>query len=973
MSGEQFTAAYERLNAHQREAVDTIEGPVMVIAGPGTGKTQILTLRIANILHRSDASPDAILALTFTNAGVYAMRERLLSIIGSRAHKVHIHTFHSFCNEIIQRYPEFFPRIIGGSNASDALRYRIIESILDTGSFQYIRPSGDPFYYVTGIVRSLSELKREYINPDAFEALLDTRTQDLENDPDAYHEKGRWAGKMKGAYKDAFRSLEKNKELLTVYRMYEDALAREHLFDFDDMITEVVGVLERDGDFKMMLQEEYQYILADEHQDANDSQNRILDLLADFHDQPNLFVVGDTKQAIYRFQGASKENFLRFTKRYPDARVISLEKNYRSHQTILDAAHGLIPENPLTACASHSPSMISVSQHATVSDEYAFLASHIGQRIKEGVTPGEIAVIYRKNAEAHGIARALESRGIGVVVESKQDVLTIPPVCILLAQLRLAAFLGDDAVLARALYAPFLPLSAGRAHELVISARMNREPIKSVVLREEPEVWNLFSSWSEYAHARSALDAFTAIVEESGFQTWALGQHNARELIDGVTTLFTIFKEIAQSIPRATLVQCLQYLETTETYRLAGVHVSGDTNERVRLMTAHKAKGREFDYVYIAHVLESTWSGRAKREKFKLPLFADSNEHDANEDERRLLYVALTRARKDLVLSYFTMRDDGSPQLPSVFIQEIGQWCESHPGTTMHDDTPEAFRSVSSIGPSISEREYLSSIFSHRGLSATALNNYLSCPWKYFFRNLVRLPEAMPPHLAYGRAVHKALEEFFKDMNNGGVPRVAHLISVFSSALEKEPMTQVDLDVFIEKGRVALEGYVAFYEPNWHTNVRTEYRISGVQFSDTIVLSGSLDKLEIAPDGRSVVVVDYKTTTPKSRNDIEGNTKDSSGDMKRQLVFYKLLLDRYAGDTYSFQAGEIDFIEPTDSGVYKKERFEIQDDEVKELADTIAKVGEEINTLSFWESRCEDKACEFCALGEVVRMEKGRK
>jgi len=315
---------------------------VIVIAGPGTGKTQILTLRIASILRKTDVPPDAVLALTFTEAGVSAMRKRLISIMGSPAYRVGIFTFHGFCNDVIKCFPEEFPRIIGSTNVSDIDKIVIIKELIEKTSLKLLKPYGDTFYYLDPVRKKISELKRENISPNELELRIKNNELRFKNIPDLLHEKGVYEGKMKGKYEAMRKSIEKNKELLKLYRAYENVLAERKLYDYEDMILEVIRALEKKEDFRLRLQEEYQYILADEHQDANNAQNKLLELLTSFHDDPNLFIVGDEKQAIYRFQGASLENFLYFKKKFPSAREIILEENYRSTQTILDAAHNVM-------------------------------------------------------------------------------------------------------------------------------------------------------------------------------------------------------------------------------------------------------------------------------------------------------------------------------------------------------------------------------------------------------------------------------------------------------------------------------------------------------------------------------------------------------------------------------------------------------------------------------------------------------
>src|SRR3989344_1218016 len=362
---ESFDQAYKKLNSAQREAVDIIEGPVMVIAGPGTGKTQILTLRIANILRQTDASPDSILALTFTNSGVHAMRERLVEMLGSAAYRVRLNTFHTFCNELIHDFPEEFPRIVGSHSASRVDQIRLLEEVISQSDVNLLRPYGEPFYHLFAVMSEIERLKKENLNPDDFDKFLSKLSETDE------------------------KKTQKNRELAILYRAYETALRRAKLYDFADMIMEVARTLVRDKIFLLQLQERYQYILADEHQDANQSQNQLLELLSNFHPNPNLFIVGDEKQAIFQFQGASLDNFLYFKKLYPKALLVNLEENYRSQQGILDASHSLIEKNvapeafvrvKLKSNSQHKPAAVTVHGFRTEDLEHFFIASDIKKK-----------------------------------------------------------------------------------------------------------------------------------------------------------------------------------------------------------------------------------------------------------------------------------------------------------------------------------------------------------------------------------------------------------------------------------------------------------------------------------------------------------------------------------------------------------------------------------------------------------------
>ncbi len=243
--------------------------------------------------------------------------------------------------------------------------------------------------------------------------------------------------------------------------------------------------------------------------------------------------------------------------------------------------------------------------------------------------------------------------------------------------------------------------------------------------------------------------------------------------------------------------------------------------------------------------------------------------------------------------------------------------------------------------------------------------NIPSCPWKYFYRNLVRIPQAPEKYLSYGTAVHSALQKFFDALKEEDVGK-EFLIDSFKYALSNQPIGESEYEEVLEKGEKALSGWYDTYSGTFPVNTISEFRINGVILDDNIRLTGVLDKLEFV-DGDIVNVVDYKTGKPKTRNELMGETKNASGDYYRQLVFYKLLLKYWNDGKYNMQSGIIDFIEPSENGKYHKEVFEIPDDEVKELEELITKVSEEILSLSFWDKKCEEKDCEFCRLRDMIK------
>jgi DNA helicase-2/ATP-dependent DNA helicase PcrA len=326
----EFESAYKNLNAEQKKAVDTIDGPVMLVAGPGTGKTQTLALRIANIIQKTDTPASSVLALTFTESGARAMRSRLAGLIGAEAYYAHISTFTLLYRDY-QRQSRCFTLDPSVEPLSDLEKLRLIYLLLDQTPLSHLRPIGAPRYYAKAILGAISDLKREGVDPDEFEELLTSEELFLKSD-DATELKKVELGKR-------IKNLAKNTELNLLYRQYQDSLKESDSFDFEDMINTVVDAFKTNEDLLRECQEKFLYILVDEYQDTNSAQNELLLQLSSFWgDKANIFVTGDPDQSIMRFQGASIENQLSFIKVYPGAIVITLKQNYRSSQNILDVA-----------------------------------------------------------------------------------------------------------------------------------------------------------------------------------------------------------------------------------------------------------------------------------------------------------------------------------------------------------------------------------------------------------------------------------------------------------------------------------------------------------------------------------------------------------------------------------------------------------------------------------------------------------
>lgn len=982
-----FTALYKQLNPAQRAAVDAIEGPVMVVAGPGTGKTQVLTLRIANILRLTDTAPENILALTFTESAAAGLRHRLVEIIGQRAYAVVIKTFHGFCHAVIKSYPEDFPRIIGSRHITEAEQIGLIEQLLEKVELDLLRPFGDPLLYVRPIISAINNLKREGVTVESFHQAVAREAELLAATPDKYHEKGAHKGKLKVVYQKVEKQIAKNQELAKLYEAYETELRRQQMFDYNDMIMEVLAALQANPVLLQILQEEHQYLLVDEHQDTNNAQNRVLELLANFHPNPNLFVVGDEKQAIFRFQGASLENFLYFKKLYPAATLINLVANYRSQQTILDSAESLLPSRePLQAAGQHPLAPIKLGAFPDEDTELFFVASDIKATIAAGLPAEEVAVLYRDNRDAFPLARWLTKLDVPFVIESDEDLLTQPTVRKLWWVLQAITDFGNDELLARVLHVDWFKLDPLKVYELIRGAWVAQTTLyQQLAKAEDPELKAFatkFWQWHEWALNLESLPALEQIVRDSGcLASLELENFSAlRRFYDELMSVVT-------SQPNATLADFLQHLATMQKHGLLLKKSREGTPDagRVRLMTVHRAKGLEFDQVYIIGAAHGHFGARTDRSPLKLlpralalmeSAATGEGEEVETDDERRLFYVALTRARQGVTITYAIKNLAGRDQLPSIFISEI------KPELCTHIDADTWVKQFNTEAPKLlfvgsgtdkhkgddvhnKERELVGKLFREQGFSVTALNNYLTCPWQYFYCNLLRLPEAMSKHQVYGQAVHGALHHFFQSRAQESKAGLPQLLALFKRELAGQPLRPAVRQEIWDRGVAALTGWYQANNKNWASRTLTEFKINGITLTPDVCLTGVLDKLEFLDASNKVRVVDYKTRKPMSRKEIMGETKNANGNYYRQLIFYQLLLQHYNDGKYQMQAGVIDFIEPDLKDRYVSEEFTITDQEVADLTEQIKQVADEILTLKFWNKRCDNKECQYCALRDI--------
>ena len=935
-----YESAYQKLNPTQKLAVDSIEGPVLVLAGPGTGKTQVLTVRIANILKETDTDPSSILALTYTDAAAREMKERLIGLIGQDGYYVKIGTFHALCNEIISDNPDRFARPAGMQNVTELERVNIINDILEKNTFELLKPVNAPQMYTKDIIGAISILKREGITLKKFAELVTTVTEEFTMEKE---------GLTKTARTEKETLVRKNTDLLFIYEKYQEKLKAIGRLDFEDMINWVVEAFESDPDFLQQYEENFQYILVDEYQDTNSAQNRLVFALSSFWgEKANIFCVGDANQSIFRFQGASKENLLQFRKRFPGFTQIKLTDNYRSTPTLLTSSAALISEEALVPKVKYRDVPVKTAKFNSSILEDEFICRSIKKKIKAGIPAEEIAVIVKENRDIDNLINLFKQKNIPYRLEGGTDVLKTPLVSQFLRILKVVTGLSgpvDDIDLFTVLNYPYLGLKPLAILRAARYAHRNRESLMDTLQDANPEIddeliktFGLLVSWNSRSASHTLPEMFQIIFQESGLLDYILA---LPQPIIELNRFGTLYEDTKAQAAATSGLDLFGYVFNLGVMEENGLKLPEQTlvsdAKAVTLTTAHKAKGLEWKLVYIYRFADTHWGNTSRRQMIKLPPGIineqDVSKEDKNAEERRLFYVAMTRAKQQLYIVGSTKYSSSVKMMyPSLFLSDLPSSTIKKVKTSgLEKKAAKILASLMQIpvAPTIheGEKEFLLELIKDFKLSPTALNTFLKCPYKFKLDNLYK--------------------------NNGErLESREDFIGDFEAALRKEVLTQPEYKSRLEHGRKILAGYYDEYKEEFAPSLFTEKKfgdsLSSAAVLGDIPLSGKADRVDLtSKETKEVRFIDYKTGAPKSRNEIEGNTKNSDGDYKRQLVFYTLLADLDKSFPYKVVQTVIDFIEPEKSGAFKREHFNITEEEVKDLKEVIITSMADIRDLKF--------------------------
>lgn len=956
------------LNPEQRTAVETLTGPVLVLAGPGTGKTHLLTTRIAHLLQAGiGAEPQNLLCLTFTEAGAVEMRDRLQKWIGNEAYKIKISTFHGFCESIMTDFPSYFESTRGERVVADDLQKALaFQRVVKSKKWNHFSSVWDDFAFRRNILGAVSTLKRENISPDSFRDLIPEEKNRLDNDESNFYKRktGTFqAGDFKPAKrKEIDAKVEKMYEFADFWEAYDAQLRELGYFDFDDQIMWVVKALQTQENLKLDLQEKYQWIMVDEYQDTNSAQNAIVWALSDYDDSPNVFAVGDDDQAIYRFQGASVENIFDFQKRFASRTDVTLSANYRSAQNILDAAFASIaknlervdPDKSLSAGGKNVDYSGTITK-ATFGSRYleiGFVVDQIRASLKNGVEPQEIAILVRKNAEVLEIARELPKFGIPVSAQVFQNIFDHEYVRILILMLRIFTDPTHDDEIVELLHVPFFDMDPVKLMQFSITLHKQKELSAMEFLITESETNDALKkildamvvTRKKYWHCRPEV-----VTEKLLYESGMASHLSSLEDSDTLEAWQNIrkFLEWMREQKCETLKEIIERIDLHQKLQISVRPDPLPSDRRaVNILTAHKSKGREFDVVFLPGLLDKSWGNPRSMPGVPLPHLFHAT-HDENEDERRLFFVALTRARKELSLSYSETDMAGRSKNPSIFWHEIPESCATE---LPMDETEEGLQKLlpvfleSTDVPQLleSEKDILKPVVQNFVWSATSLQSYLDCPRKFLYQNLYKFPRKPLPQMALGTALHEALEKFMraaKEVKKFGEKE--DLQMHFDRALRGQNLPREDFDKFHAHGLEILDHYYDAKKDSWTFACELEFDFGKFQPSiDGIRITGKMDKIEYLDDKKSTVrIVDYKSGKPKSIKHGER--------LWRQLVFYDLLARHSKGISWTVDSCGLDFLTRDSKGVLGVRNYTVTDEDRASVMDELKTAHESLQNFEF--------------------------
>lgn len=1034
MNTKEFEKNYKILNPEQKDAVDTLDGPVMVIAWPGTGKTQIIGMRTANIILKAQVDPSNILITTFTEAGVIAIRERLISMIWSDAYKVQVSTIHSFSQDVIKNFPEKFTVEKLDTPIDDIesmeITSEIVSEKLKKGELEYLTSYGDTLFYVRHIKSAINNLKREWITPTWLIKSIEEETKKslawLEEKRNNKRIK-----KIEKYEKEHEEKIWKLVELQAIFEIYNTTLRERHLYDFNDMINFVLERFREDEALRAHYAESYQYIMLDEYQDTNNPQNEIVDLILSYGDMNNIMVVGDDDQSIYRFQGANIENMLDFTAKYSDTKIIVLDKNYRSQQAILDASKNLIEYNserlinriPKLDKSLHAQRGFDIEKplfYMALSDidERLYIKDTIKKLLSTWTAANEIAVIVRSNREVEEFSSLLKEYEIHTTSKIDSNILDSDYIKSIVTFFKIlenpynheTGFINllrsslvdiDNMDVLKINNYLYRENYVRRGNKLkMFDILRDSAALEALEIKSPEKIAKFIERYMDAQMQFSEhnfIFAFSHFLKTCNILDYVKNSWGFYDVQD-VYTLFQVIKGWSGYKKDLSLSSVLQKLDLYERY---GYRINrqsdGSLEWGVQIVTGHSSKWLEYEHVFIPGLYTGNWDEKRMRELIKLPegiagewlqfagttdmSDAEKKKHEKErqaEEDRRLFFVALTRAKYKLYLS-FPQSISGKPKIISPFIWELWELnileSEMTKDELIVDIEREILEESSLISYSWAELEYIKIFLQNYKLSASDLNTFLVNPKDFLYRTIYRYPFEENENSIFGTMYHRTLELFYKKiLDTWEVQDYEYMEYVYLRQLEKEYLSHEERTRLKRRGVESLKGYFEHYRGGFNAPLKTEYKFSRRNiFFDGIPITWIIDKIELLGEdfsenisgwslfSQNIMITDYKTWSAKyiwevKWIDREGNTDEWYERWRywRQLMFYTLLFenDFELSSQYRLSKLELDFCEGKKWN-YKKLEVDFSDEEYEDFKKLLRETHTKMTNINFWKEYLE--------------------
>lgn len=868
----------KKLNQKQKEAVCHGEGPVLIVAGAGTGKTTVITSRLAYLIRQKQAKPEEVLAVTFTEKTAEEMEERVDKLLPYGYLDLWVSTFHALARRILEEHGLEIGLPIDFKLLDETAGWLLMRQNLEKFNLDYYRPLANPTSFIRALINHFSRCKDQAIYPEDYL---------------------KYAQKLKGEEK------QKINEVARAYQAYQNLLLENNFLDFGDLINYCLKLFEKRPEILKEYQKKFKYILVDEFQDTNWNQYQLIKLLAT--PKNNLMVVADDDQAIYRFRGASFGNIVQFRKDFPLAKQIVLIENYRSSQNILDLAYQFIQQNnprrleviekinKKLMAAKEKSGQIEHLHLKTQQQQIQAVINKIVELIKKDKQAGfnDFAVLTRTNKDANIFSLALERAGLPYQFMARCGLYSKPVILDIIAYFKLLDNYHESASVYRLLNLPFLKITPDDlaritqySHKKALSLYQALQELNLIAeispAAMETINWilNLIKKHSELASRKNTGEVFVAFLHHSGYLEF-LAKEDKPEPLKHLNQFYDKIKTFEENNLdgrlRNFMAQLELELESGEQGKLTFDAETGP--EMIRVMTVHAAKGLGFKYVFLVDLVDKKFPSTDRRELIEIPAALIKDiipEGDVHlEEERRLFYVAMTRAKNGL---FFASADDyGGVQKKKLsrFLIELGYQKPTKQAkislavadTINKEPLPKA---------SQNKKEALPSHFSF-----TQLRAFSVCPYQYRFAHLLKVPTRGRASFSYGKTIHNVLERFLKE-NNKRKQTLNQLLKIYKGQwLDEWYESPRQKEEYYGVGERALKKFFADFKENKPEIVIINGR-PALEQNFNLKINGStfigkIDRIDKAGEG--VELIDYKTGAFKQK---------LSSDDKQQLLIYQM-------------------------------------------------------------------------------------